>query len=392
MLSRPWAGWQAASGLFAQITQGAGAVGIILVVRQHSGSLALAGAVVGVVSIAAAAARPAQGRIIDRHGSAAIMAVCGVIHPAALLAIVGLSQAGAPGSLLIAAGVLGGLTLPPVSTSMRVVWGDAIGAENRMSAYSLIYLIQELAILAGPLILSAVIAISSASLALVVIALLSAGGTLGFAASVRERGADREPHPQARAGVFGSVAVRMLVAIAFLLGGVIGGIEVAAPAFAISHQAPAAGGLLIASLSVGGIVGAAVYGNRRWRSTAAARLLVLLGTLTAAVLLGASATGALEVGALLLVAGVCLNPALTTITLLVDQHTPGRTAAEAFGWLSTGFAAGGGAASAIAGAVAGRHDGARPAFLVAAVAGGLATGFAALARRRFGVAPPPTTA
>jgi len=52
---------QAATGLVSQVSQGAAAVGIILVVRQHAGSLALAGAVVGTLSVAAGAARPVQG-------------------------------------------------------------------------------------------------------------------------------------------------------------------------------------------------------------------------------------------------------------------------------------------------------------------------------------------
>ena len=54
--------WQALSGLLAQITQGASGVGIILVVKQQTGSLALAGGVVGALSVAAGAARPLQGR------------------------------------------------------------------------------------------------------------------------------------------------------------------------------------------------------------------------------------------------------------------------------------------------------------------------------------------
>jgi predicted MFS family arabinose efflux permease len=77
-------------------------------------------------------------------------------------------------------------------------------------------------------------------------------------------------------------------------------------------------------------------------------------------------------------AGVPLNPALTTMSLLVDDHTP-RRAAEAFGWLSTATAAGAGAGSAIAGVLA-QHHGSASAFLTATIAAAAATLLTALTR------------
>ena len=183
----------------------------------------------------------------------------------------------------------------------------------------------------------------------------------------------------------------MLVAIAFLLGGVIGGIEVAAPAFAISHQVPAAGGLLIA-VAVG-------RRDRRARlCTAVANggrprphgCWSLLGTLTAAVLLAASARRGRGRRA---AAGGRRVPESGAD----DDHAAGGPA-------HTGTHGRGGVRLAVdrfrGRRRRGERDrrrsgrpprGARPAFLVAAVAGGLATGFAALARRRFLPAPAPAT-
>src|ERR1700759_5316380 len=80
--------WQALGGLLAQTTQGAGAIGVILVIRGHNGSLALAGAVVGAVSIAGGLARPAQGRFIDRRGPRGLVAATGIVPPAAGTAVV----------------------------------------------------------------------------------------------------------------------------------------------------------------------------------------------------------------------------------------------------------------------------------------------------------------
>ncbi len=375
--------FQALAGLTAQVTQGAGGIGIILVVREHVGSLAIAGAVLGALSIAAAAARPLQGRVIDAGGGAGLMALCGMVHPGALAGIVGLSLAHAPGWALIALGAVAGLALPPVSTAMRVAWGERFPSDDRTAAYSLVYLTQELSILAGPLLLSGLIALASAAVALLGVAAVSAVGTLAFAASIAGHGASRRARRKDRdrgRGVFRSPGMPALLTIAALVGGVVGGLEVATPVFASEHGAPALAGVLIALLSVGGIAGAVTYASRTWSAPPSRRLPALLAMLAGAAILMIPAGSAWLVGALMLLCGVSLNPALTTLSLLVERRAPSHAAAEGFGWLSTGFAGGTGAASAIAGMVAHHGHGARSAFVVAAGAG-VAAGLLAVAAR-----------
>jgi len=373
---------QALTGLLAQVTQGAAAVGIILVIKRAGGSVALAGVVVGALSLAAGVARPLQGRMIDRRGAAGVMVGCGLVHPAAVIAIVVLAGTGAPAAALVALGVVAGLALPPVSTAMRVAWGGAAPEHERVSAFSLVYLTQELALLTGPLLLAALIALASPRAAVITVAAVAALGTLGFATTLGRGAARSRPTDARRAPrLLRSRAIRSLVAIAALLGGVIGAVEVGVPILASAHRAPAASGLLIAALSVGGIGAALAYGGLRWRARLASRLLALLSLLTACAAGLSAQPGLIVAAAVLLIAGVAINPALTTISLLADTHAPGHTAAEAFGWLSTGIAGGTGAANAIAGAVSGRGD-AGPAFVVAAVSAAAAVAVAAAARRR----------
>lgn len=381
--------WQALTGLLAQTTQGAGGIGIILVIHGLQRSLALAGAVVGVLSVAAGLARPVQGRLIDRRGPRGLMALCGIVHPGALAAIVALADGHAPGATLIAAAVLAGVTLPPVSTCMRVAWGTAVANGDRTSAYSLVYLTQECSILAGPLLLAAVVSATSASTALVTVAAVACAGTLAFAASLPAelpRGPATSPSGGSSANSRGSAVliapgIPALIATAVLVGGVIGGLQVGVPVFATAHGAPAASGLLIAALSVGGIAGAAIYGGRSWRPSPTVRLLALLTGLGVVVAIAIAASGLVVLGAVLALAGLLLNPSLTTISLHVDWHVSPTSAAEAFGWLSTGIASGTGAANAIAGAVS-RPGQAGPAFLVATAAGVAAALLVATARGR----------
>jgi hypothetical protein len=381
LLRAPAVRWQALAGFLAQITQGAGGVGIVLVIREHHRSLALAGAVVGALSVAAGVSRPVQGRLLDRRDARGLMTLCGIVHSAALAAIVALADGHAPGAVLLAAGVLAGATLPPVSTCMRVVWGAATGGGDRTSAYSLVYLTQELSVLFGPLLLAAVISAANASAALVSVAGVACAGTLGFAASLPAGLHGRSAPTRGPAGaVLRAPGMRALIAAAALVGAVIGAAVVGIPTFATAHHVPAASGLLIAILSVGGIAGAAIYGGRRWGSSPTHRLLVLLTALGVAMALTIPASGLAALGAALALAGLPLNPSLTTISVLVDWHVSPASAAEAFGWLSSGVAGGTGAASAIAGAVSHPGD-ARPAFIVATGAALGAVGLVAAARR-----------
>ena len=348
-------------------------MGIILIVHEKTGSLALAGGVLAALWIAAGVSRPVQGRLIDRRGPAAVMAACGIVHAAAIAGIVGLAALHAPGSLIVVAGALTGLTLPPVSAAMRVAWAEVAGSGERTAAYSLVYLVQEVAILAGPLILAGLIAAVSVSLALLVIAAVTAAGSLGFAASEPPAGT-RSPRPaMAEQALLRIKTMQVLLMIAVLIGAMLGGIQVGATTFATARDAPAAAGLLIAAVSVGGIIGAAVYGSRRWRAAPAARLLLLLGWMTVALVLVSAADSLVVLAGFLILVGVALNPALSTLSLRVDQRVPARSAGEAFGWLSTGIAAGTGAGSALAAALAQHHEHATPAFVFAAVAALAAT-------------------
>jgi MFS family permease len=373
LLRSPAVRGQALAGLIAQVTQGSAAIGIILVVRAEHGSVALGGAVAGALSIAAGLARPVQGRLIDRRGPKGVIALCGVLHAAALIGVVVLAEVHAPGICLVAAGALAGVALPPISTSMRVIWGTGSAVAQRTAAYSLVYLTQELSILTGPLLLAVLIAAASAQAALIAVAAVAGAGTLGYAALAGRSIRPRRSATAARTlAALRPRAVREMVCVAALIGATLGGLEVAVPIFATEHGAPAASGLLIATLSIGGIVGAVVYGSRHWASSPARRLAVTLALLTGLLALAVGASTLAELGALLLLAGLFLNPSLTTVSLLVDRHVEHGAAAEAFGWLSLGIAGGTGLATAIAGVVA--HRGSpTPALIVAAAGGAAAT-------------------
>ncbi len=311
------------------------------------------------------------------------MLLCGPFHAAALIGLVIAAQAHAGAWVLILASVVAGVALPPVSAVMRVEWGMRLPANERTAAYSLVYLTQEIAIFTGPLLVAALIALDSAGLALSVAAAISGAASIAFGALSGAGG--RSPEPRVQAPRRPSAAMPALLGATFLVGGIIGALQVATPALALARGAPALGGVLIAALSVGGITGALIYGGRRWMSDPSVRLLSLLCVIGIAATLLAVGPPLPVVGVGLALVGLGLNPVFTTASLLIDRHS-GPRAAESFGWMSTAVGGGTAVGSAAAGALA-QDSGVLSAYLAAAVAAYVAVVVAALARGRLGRVP-----
>ncbi|GAA4723133.1 MFS transporter [Phytohabitans rumicis] len=338
---------QAVGGLLAQVTQGVAPIGTVLIVDEAAGSLTVAGLAVAGFSLGAGVARPVQGRIIDARGPRPVLAATGAVHAAALVALVLGARYGVPAWTLVALATLAGLALPPVSVTMRVAWGQLADPAGRTAAYSLVFLVQELAILAGPLAFAVIVAAVSTRTAVAVVAVAAGAGTFALAWTVRGVRASTAAGP--RSNPLRSNGMRLLFAVVVLVGGTIGALEVGLPALASERGAPAASGALVAALSLGGIAGAIGYGVPRWTVRPAARLVALLAAMAGALALVAVLGPLAAIGVALFLAGIALNPALTTASLLVDELTTAQ--AEAFGWLSTAIGVGGAAAGALAGVV-----------------------------------------
>jgi MFS family permease len=353
------------AGFFAQLTQAAAPLGLLLVAQGATGSLAIGGGVVAAFSLGAGCGRPVQGALIDRRGPSAVLAVAGLVHGGSLVAAALLGAGDGPTWTLFAAAALGGVSLPAISASMRILF-TRLATARRDTGFAAITVTQELGILLGPAIVGLLVATFSAPLALGAVAAAATAGTLWFARipAAREltaRSTRSEPPATDHALASGLVSV---LAVAALFGGALGAGEVGVPAFAIEHGHRAASGFLIAAMSIGGVAGGLVVGAVRWSATATTRAAALLGLVAAGLAVLAAAPSILAIAILLIVAGCPINPAITNIALAVDDRTPAHSTAQAFGWMSTGVALGASVGSAVAGPLA-QHAGSDAAFLAA---------------------------
>ena len=325
---------------------------LLLLGRETTGSFASAGRVVAAFGFANAFGAVAQGRLMDRLGQPRILRVAAVVHAAALTALLLAAEAGASTLVLSACAVVAGACLPQLPAAMRSLWGMLVPDEDaRRTAYALVSIVFEVSVISAPVIVAGVVAVASPSVAVLVALVASAGGALAFSlthASRRWRGA---PHAVGWLGPLEAPGMRVTLAVLTIFGIGVGVIQVAAPAFMAERGAAEAGGLLLAALSGGSLVGGIVYGARTWPGSGRAQLAALMAGLAGAYGLLALAGVPVVFAALLAVAGLLLAPTTVVGSALLDRVAPPGTATEAFTVMVMGIVAGTAIGNGLGGAI-----------------------------------------
>ena len=123
----------------------------ILLVKGSTGSFAAAGLVLACYSLAAAGSLPVQGRVIDRIGQTSVILVVTVVNAVAFGALIPLAAADAPVAAMAVAGLIAGLTTPPLGSSMRSLWAGLVPRpELRQAAFTVDAVAIDVAWILGP--------------------------------------------------------------------------------------------------------------------------------------------------------------------------------------------------------------------------------------------------
>jgi MFS family permease len=351
---------------------GALSLAIVLTVQRAAGSSSAAGVALAGFALGSGVLAPARGRLVDRFGPRRALVPLALGSGAALLGLALAAEEGGPDWLLVSLATLGGLSVPPLIASARVVWPEVVAPELLPPAYGVQALLGDLGGVGGPALAGALAALASPSAALVACAVLPAAGALLLA---RLPWPERTPRRR-RGGALASPGMRTLVlADAGLYAG-FGALEVALPAVAGREGAAAAAALPLALFAAAGAVGSLVWGAR----AADQGRRYVLGSLALAV---ACAPLALldEVWALaaaLVPVGLAFAAVNVAVFALLDVVAPEGAGAEALTWLTTAGAAGTAGGAALAGWLVADS----PAAALALPAVGAAVAFAVVAARR----------
>jgi MFS family permease len=325
---------------------------ILLLARDAGGSFAEAGRVVGAFSLANAFGAVAQGRLMDRFGQTRVLRFAAAGHLPALVALVLAARADASAWVLAAVALCGGATLPQLPAAMRSLWTVlAPDATLRATAYALVAVVFEVAVVTAPAIVAGIVAVASPEVAVIVAGALAAGCGAAFTftpASRRWRGA---PHDVGWLGPLAAPGMRTVMSVLAVFGCAVGIVQVAVPAFADERGAAATGGVLLAALSAGSLLGGLVYGLRAWPGSPPLRLTALMLTLGGGFMLLSVAGTNAGLAILLLACGLLFAPTTVVGSTLLDTVAPKGTVTEAFAAMVMGIVAGTAVGNALGGSL-----------------------------------------
>lgn len=316
--------------------------------------------------------------MIDRFGQTRVLV------PASLLCSIALAAGVLPiwqdTFVLPGSALLAGVAFPATISSMRVLTAHLVAdPQVRMSGYALLAVSFGLAMVAGPLLVSALIAVSTPATAVLVAALVIGAGGLGFAWTPASRG--WRPAAATEGGRVGVPAGLSTLVVANVALGFSGGVvAVALPAAALAQGVAAVAGLGFAARSIGDLAGGLAYGVIRWRSTKARQLIVSLAAAAGASWFAAPVTGSLPALFCVLLIGGSAGAAISiACSALLDDLAPADSLTTSYTLMVGIGLVTNAAGNAVAGLVADRA-GAAWAFTVAAAAVTAALGWIWLRR------------
>lgn len=349
LLSAPGARLMVLAGIIGRVPSSMLELALPLVVAGRSGSYVSAGIVTAAYTIAGAIGGPVRGRLVDRAGAPAILLATGwgqALALSGMLLILALSS-----NLVLLSGlaVIAGALSPPVGPIMRVLWSRLERPDLRDAAFAFESITIDILYIVGPTLVAVLIAVAPIDACLIAAAVLVALGPSLLALAPGASSAQSEARSTHWLGALRSGKVRRMLPISFLVSGSFTATDLGIIAFTSAHHAKAMAGILIASMSVGSIVGGLYWGSRRQPGTLRQQLTALLLALTAGTVLLMFSGGVLLFAIISAIVGLALAPAITAMYSLMDAVAPPREKTESFAWLGTSGQAGAAVAVAIAG-------------------------------------------
>lgn len=340
-----------AATILARLPVGFHSLGIVLLVRHVTGSYTSAGiAVFAAMAVLAGTAAP-LGRLVDRHGQAAVIVPAAIAFATGSIALAVAGWVGAPAPVLVACAALTGI-VAPISSSARAVFAAIFDGEDLQAVYTVESIFQETIFVVGPLTATVSAALADPILPVAIAGVVGALGALVYVRMTLAR-EWRAPHVGRRGrGAIGVPAIAILVGLGAGTAVSFGAFEVAITAFSRAQGHPNAAGALIAAWAIGSAVGGLVLGGRLATARPDRRVGVLALAAGVAMIPATLAANLWWMLACTFVAGLPIAPMLSMLYSLIGTRAPAGMVTEAFALLGGAFPIGGGIGAAMAGALA----------------------------------------
>jgi MFS family permease len=369
VLTRPGALAFSATGLVSRLPLSMLGLSLVIVVAGRTDSYAFAGTVSAAYVLAAAAAAPLQGRLIDTWGQPRVLTwwALGFGVGVGLLVVAIAQEAATP--LPHLAAVLAGAATPQTGNMVRARWAHALDDPDELNtAFALEAVLDEVVFIVGP-VLATWVTLQVHEFAGITLAGLT--GTVGSLALGLQRAtappvAPRDSAP--RTPLDPRVLVPVVVA-SIGIGIIFGGAEVIVVALTDEQGRPGLAGLMLAVWAFGSLTAGLVVGVLPTPPDVLRRLRVCLVALTLSFVPLALVSNLGWVALGMLVGGAAISPTLVAAVHLVRQNVPAERLTEALSWTTLGLSVGVAPGAALSGWVVDHAWSASAGFLVPLAAG-----------------------
>ncbi|WP_099332861.1 MFS transporter [Actinomyces minihominis] len=351
VLSLPGAMRFAIAGVIARAPMSMVGISIILGVRALYDSYSLAGLISAVQVIAYAICAPILSRLVDRHGQMQIMLPSIMISAVSLVALIfAIVNLASPTVLVILAALMGA-TGGSLGALVRARWAMVCKSPAQLQvAYAMEAAFDELVFVLGPVIATLLAASVHPLAGLWVSVVFMVVGAFLFLLQRSTQPPVMIPEPGVkRSSVMRNGAMLTLFATYIFNGAVFGSIDLSVVAFSDEVNMSFMAGIILASMSLGSLISAVIYGGRVW--DAPLWKMFFFGVLAIAV--GVSTflfAGNIAILAVLMfIAGAAIAPTMTNVNTIVQRISPPDRLTEGLTWMSTGMTLGVSLGSAIAG-------------------------------------------
>lgn len=336
-----------AAQLVARFPGGMLSLGFLIHIEHIFHSYGAAGLVLAATSVGQAVSGPVTSRWMGRWGMRPVLILSTAVCAVALSAVA-LAPEGTPLVGYMLAGLIAGLSYPPVQPAVRTIYPKMVNSRQLTPLFSLDASAQEIIWIAGPVVVTLVATqVSTVAGIFLSVFFLVVGGA--WFISSPELGRVRIPRSKRKLGaVLKRPPVLLATVVGFLLVGSCAAIE--AGVVATFGEGGGEAGIVLGIWAIASLIGGLAFGHIPIGPWALARrmLLVFIGAVLAVFAAGPSFEFWSISGALV-IAGLGIAPALAVMFTIVSASVKFSDTAEAYGWVGTGQLIGAALGSAIAG-------------------------------------------
>ena len=224
--------------------------------QQETGSIAIAGLVIGVNSMAGSFTAGIRGSIIDAYGQKWPLRIL-VPGYAAMMIVVNSSHSS---RVIVAMAIIMGLTAPPINLSVRPLWKTIVPPDFLRTAYAVDSSVMNTAGVLGPVIATslALSAHPGSPLLTAAIFMSIGGGALAMAPVSRDWKPEKKE--KGAASLWHNPALRLMMLEGSFIGFGWGLFDVAVPAFATIEKVAHRTAWVFAAMGISSIIGGLVAG------------------------------------------------------------------------------------------------------------------------------------